>query len=103
VFAALAPAKLVIVVDDDVDIFDDEQVGWAVATRFQADRDLTVLSGCRSGGLDPSVGPDGLTAKLVMDVTVPADRRAQHAQMHSAVAPARLASLVEEAERDHAR
>ena len=103
VFAALAPAKLVIVVDDDVDIFDDEQVGWAVATRFQADRDLTVLSGCRSGGLDPSVGPDGLTSKLVMDVTVPADRRAQHAHMHSAVAPARLAALVEEAERDHAR
>ena len=100
VFAALAPAKLVIVVDDDVDIYDDEQVGWAVATRFQADRDLTVLRGCRSGGLDPSAGPDGLTAKLIVDATVPADRREQHAHMRSAVDPQRLAALLEDAERD---
>ena len=100
VFAALAPAKLVVVVDDDVDIYDDEQVGWAVATRFQADRDLTVLRGCRSGGLDPSAGPDGLTAKLIVDATVPADRREQHAHMRSAVDPQRLAALLEDAERD---
>lgn len=103
VFAALAPAKLVIVVDDDVDIYDDEQVGWAVATRFQADRDLTVLEGCRSGGLDPSTGADGLSAKLIMDATVPAARREQHARMRSAVPPERLAALVEEAEQEHAR
>jgi 2,5-furandicarboxylate decarboxylase 1 len=103
VFAALAPAKLVVVVDDDVDIFDDEQVGWAVATRFQADRDITVLPGCRSGGLDPSAGPGGVTAKLIMDATAPADRREQHARMRSAVEPDRLAALVEATEREHAQ
>lgn len=103
IFAALAPAKLVVVVDDDVDIFDDEQVAWALATRFQADRDLTVLPGCRSGGLDPSAGPDGVTAKLVMDATVPVGRHEQHARMRSAVRPDRLTALIEEAEREHAQ
>ena len=67
------------------------------------DRDLTVLGGCRSGGLDPSAGPDGLTAKQIVDATVPAARREQHAHMRSAVRPERLAELVEEAERDHAQ
>ena len=32
--------KLVIVVDDDIDVFDESDVMWAVATRMQADRDL---------------------------------------------------------------
>jgi 2,5-furandicarboxylate decarboxylase 1 len=103
IFAALAPAKLVVVVDDDVDIFDDEQVGWAVATRFQADRDITVLPGCRGGGLDPSAGPGGVTAKLIMDATVPDGKLEQHAHMRAAVAPQRLAALLEEAERGHGR
>jgi 3-polyprenyl-4-hydroxybenzoate decarboxylase len=46
--------KHVWVVDDDIDIFDPHDVEWAVATRFQADRDLVVLSDQLSSSLDPS-------------------------------------------------
>lgn len=101
VFASLAPVKLIVVVDDDVDIYDDEQVGWAVATRFQADRDLTVIPDCRGGGLDPSAGPGGVTAKLVMDATVPADRRGQHERMRAAVSADRLTALLDALEPGH--
>jgi 2,5-furandicarboxylate decarboxylase 1 len=99
VFAALAPLKQVVVVDDDVDVFDDEQVGWALATRFQADTDLMVVPRARGGGLDPSAGPGGVTAKLAMDATVGAAARGQFAEMRSAVGdPARLQSLLDQLE-----
>jgi 2,5-furandicarboxylate decarboxylase 1 len=62
--------KHVIVVDDDVDVFDDEEVLWAVATRMQADRDLVVASGGMGTLLDPS-SPDGSSAKLGIDATRP--------------------------------
>jgi 2,5-furandicarboxylate decarboxylase 1 len=68
------------VVDDDVDVLDDEQVGWAVATRVQADRDLLVVPNAKGSSLDPSA--DGaLTAKLGIDATVPAADRDRYRQM----------------------
>jgi UbiD family decarboxylase len=63
--------KLVIVVDDDIDVFDESDVLWAMATRAQADRDLVVISGSLGAILDPSASPDGLTAKLGIDATRP--------------------------------
>ena len=60
----------VIDVVDDVDVFDDEAVLWAVATRMQADRDLVVAGGGMSTLLDPS-SPDGSGAKLGIDATRP--------------------------------
>jgi 2,5-furandicarboxylate decarboxylase 1 len=96
-FAALAPLKQVVLVDDDVDVFDDEQVGWAVATRFQADTDLLVVPRTRGGGLDPSAGPGGVTAKLAIDATVGAAARGEYAEMRSAVSdPQRLQSLLDQ-------
>ncbi|HET7397394.1 MAG TPA: UbiD family decarboxylase [Intrasporangium sp.] len=98
VFAALAPVKLVVVVDEDVDVFDDEAVGWAVATRFQADRDLLVIPRSRGGGLDPSA-EGGPTAKLVVDATVPAGKRQHHARMRSTITGSpRLAELMRQLE-----
>lgn len=94
VFACLTPVKQVVVVDDDVDIFDDEQVGWAIATRFQADKDLMIVPRARGGGLDPSAQPDGTTAKLAIDATVGPARREHYAQMRAAVDPGRLESLL---------
>ena len=44
-FGALANIKNVFVVDPDIDIFSDEQMDWALATRFQPDRDLIVMTG----------------------------------------------------------
>lgn len=69
-----ASLKRVVVVDDDIDPFDDQAVDWALATRFQADRDMVVVGGARGSSLDPSAG--ATTAKLGLDATVPigADR-----------------------------
>jgi hypothetical protein len=55
--------KRVVVVDHDVDVFDDRQMTWAIATRCQPDRDITIVSHARGSDLDPSTRQDGLTAK----------------------------------------
>src|SRR5262249_56127302 len=61
--------KLVVIVDDDIDVFDESDVLWAMATRVQADRDLVVIGGSLGAILDPSASPDGLTAELGIDAT----------------------------------
>ncbi|WP_158898668.1 UbiD family decarboxylase [Burkholderia sp. L27(2015)] len=71
VFASLANVKHVFVVDPDIDIFSDEQMDWALATRFQADRDLVIQGGMRAMPLDPSLGGGGHTAKAGFDLTLP--------------------------------
>src|SRR5437899_813364 len=63
--------KLVIVVDDDIDVFDEAELLWAIATRMQADRDLVVISGSLGAMLDPSADDRGITAKLGIDATRP--------------------------------
>ena len=63
--------KLVVVVDDDIDVFDESEVLWAIATRMQADRDLVVISGSLGAMLDPSADERGVTAKLGIDATRP--------------------------------
>ncbi|MBP6470037.1 MAG: UbiD family decarboxylase [Chloroflexi bacterium] len=67
--------KHVWVVDTDVDIYDPMQVEWAVATRFQADKDLIVLADQPGSSLDPSgqhvPGQKSLTAKMGLDCTIP--------------------------------
>jgi UbiD family decarboxylase len=63
--------KLVVVVDHDIDVFDESEVLWAVATRMQADRDLVVVSGSLGAMLDPSADEQGVTAKLGIDATRP--------------------------------
>ena len=69
-FAGHYDVKQVIVVDEDVDIHDAAQVEWAVATRFQADRDLVLVPGAQGSRLDPSAD-DGVSAKMGLDATVP--------------------------------
>ncbi len=62
--------KRVVVVDHDVDVFDANRVNWAIATRCQPDRDITIISGARGSDLDPSTaGNDGHTAKWGVDAT----------------------------------
>ena len=69
---ALANCKNVFVVDPDIDIFSDEQMDWAMATRFQPDRDLIVMSGMRTLPLDPSLPPGSrVGAKAGYDLTWP--------------------------------
>lgn len=61
--------KRVIIVDNDIDIYNDENVEWALATRFQADRDMVKVKRARGSSLDPSAGDT--TTKLGIDATKP--------------------------------
>jgi 2,5-furandicarboxylate decarboxylase 1 len=61
--------KRVVVVDHDVDIFNDRQVNWAIATRCQPDRDVAIITNARGSDLDPSTKEDGNTAKWGVDAT----------------------------------
>jgi 2,5-furandicarboxylate decarboxylase 1 len=67
--------KHVVVVDDDVDIYDPAAVEWAIATRFQADRDLLIYPDQPSSSLDPSAklvpGQKARSAKMGLDATIP--------------------------------
>jgi 2,5-furandicarboxylate decarboxylase 1 len=70
-FGALVNVKNVFVVDADVDVFSDEQIDWALATRFQPDRDLVVMTGLRTLPLDPSLTQGRTGAKAGFDLTWP--------------------------------
>ena len=70
-FAADMLLKHVVVVDDDIDVFDEEQVLWAISNRFQADRGLVVIANAQGSELDPSAGPGGVNAKMGLDATKP--------------------------------
>jgi len=61
--------KRVVVVDHDVDVFNDRQVNWAIATRCQPDRDIAIITNARGSDLDPSTREDGNTAKWGVDAT----------------------------------
>jgi UbiD family decarboxylase len=67
--------KHVVIVDDDIDIYDLQDVEWAIATRFQAHRDLVVLENQPSSSLDPSAthipGEKTRTTKMGLDATIP--------------------------------
>ncbi|KRN28641.1 3-octaprenyl-4-hydroxybenzoate carboxy-lyase [Lactobacillus selangorensis] len=85
-FSAFKELKTVILVDEDVDIFDMNDVMWTINTRFQADQDIVVLPGMRNHPLDPSERPQydpksirfqGMSSKLILDGTVPFDMKDQ--------------------------
>jgi 2,5-furandicarboxylate decarboxylase 1 len=73
--------KMVMVFDDDIDIFDDKMVEWALATRYQADRDTIILTGMRCAPIEPSLPPhEGAqvtTSKLGIDATRRYDKPAE--------------------------
>lgn len=72
-------AKLVVSVDEDVDLESDADLWWAMVTRLQADQDLAVLPDREGFPLDPTqstsysatLSADGRTAKAHFDCTVP--------------------------------
>ena len=72
ILAALAAnpsMKGVVIVDDDIDILDYTDVEFAIATRFQPDRDFIIIKGARGSSLDPSAAE--LTSKWGIDATKP--------------------------------
>jgi 2,5-furandicarboxylate decarboxylase 1 len=68
---SLSDIKHVFLVDDDIDVTSDAQIDWALATRFQADRDLIVQGGFRAIPLDPSLEGSRTGAKAGFDLTLP--------------------------------
>ena len=71
VFGSSADVKNVFVMDDDLDVFNDAHFDWALASRFQPDRDLTVSSGFRVMPLDPSLHGARTGSKAGFDLTFP--------------------------------
>ena len=57
-FSAFSELKHVILVDEDVDIFDSDDVMWAMQTPYQGDVDTVFIPGVRCHPLDPSQMPD---------------------------------------------
>jgi 2,5-furandicarboxylate decarboxylase 1 len=71
-FAGHRSCKHVYVVDADVDIYDPLAVEWAMATRFQGDRDMVVLPRSPGSSLDPSSEPETHnTCRVGFDLTKP--------------------------------
>ena len=69
--------KHVVIVDEDVDIYNPNAVEWAIATRFQGDKDLIIKPDQPGSSLDPSgkheEGKKTLTTKIGIDATIPVD------------------------------
>lgn len=61
--------KHAVVVDTDVDVFDPQDVEYAIATRVKADRDIMIVPNVRGSSLDPVAESDGTTTKLGVDAT----------------------------------
>jgi len=75
-FGAHRSLKMVTVVDDDIDPTDASAVEYAMATRFQADKDLVIIKNVRGSSLDPSSDQKKLrTAKMGIDATIPGSKR----------------------------
>ena len=74
ILAAMGSAghpKIVVVVDDDIDVYDMAKVWWAIVTRFQPDRDLLVVPQAAGGQLDPSAPAPFTSSLLGIDATRP--------------------------------
>lgn len=84
-FSAFPELKQVILVDEDVNIFDTNDVLWAMTTRMQADVDIVTIPGVRCHPLDPSNDPacswsirdHGIACKTIYDATVPFNQKAR--------------------------
>jgi 4-hydroxy-3-polyprenylbenzoate decarboxylase len=89
-FGIYSELKNIILVDSDVDIFDTDDVLWAMQTRMQGDRDIISIPGVSGHVLDPSQHPAydpilstrGITAKTIFDATAPFHLRESFERAH---------------------
>ena len=63
--------KFCIIVDEDIDVFNEEEVWWAVATRTQPSEDFDILRRVKGALLDPSLIEEEATSKMIIDATKP--------------------------------
>jgi UbiD family decarboxylase len=71
--AAAYAGRFVVVVDPDIDIYDINDVLWAMTTRCDPVRDVRTIDRAWSGPLDPAIHPDerGYNSRLIFDATIP--------------------------------
>ncbi|MFA5049845.1 MAG: UbiD family decarboxylase [Candidatus Micrarchaeia archaeon] len=73
--------KHVVIVDSDIDITNPAEVEWAIATRFQASKNIVIKENEKGSSLDPSADPNTyITSKMGLDCTVPFDRKQEFAK-----------------------
>jgi 3-polyprenyl-4-hydroxybenzoate decarboxylase len=79
VAATVYTGRVVVVVDSDVDVFDLQDVLWAIATRCDPARDAQIVTGAWSSRLDLAVPREerGRNSRLILDATRPWDRRGE--------------------------
>jgi len=68
-FAAHTSLKHIVIVDEDIDIFNPNDVEFAIATRVKGDSDIMIIPGVRGSSLDPRGAPDGTSTKVGIDAT----------------------------------
>ena len=61
--------KHCVVVDTDVNVFDAEDVEYAISTRVKGDKDIMIVPNVRGSSLDPVAESDGTTTKIGVDAT----------------------------------
>ena len=61
--------KVVVIVDEDINIYDEREVFWAISTRFDPSASMNVLKNVFCNRLDPSATEDGTVGKLIIDAT----------------------------------
>jgi 2,5-furandicarboxylate decarboxylase 1 len=66
--------KQVVVVDDDIDVYDTEAVNWAMITRGQPAEDIIVIPRVAGGPLDPSAPEKEVISVWGFDATRPTDK-----------------------------
>jgi UbiD family decarboxylase len=89
--------KHAIVVDNDIDVYNSEEVEWAIATRFQANEDLIIIPNVRGSTLDPSADQEtGQTTKLGIDATRPLTKPAKKFVKAKIPTDQRIAKIIDE-------
>lgn len=74
IMSAIPFVKIVVVVDDDIDVNSMDDVKWALCGRFQPEEDAIITSGLVGSGIEPSLKEGLITSKLGIDATKPIDK-----------------------------
>ena len=70
-------AKMVVVVDEDIDVYNEHEVLWAIATRTVGDKDISIIPGVSSTTHDPCaydetrLGKGNMSSYIIIDATKP--------------------------------
>jgi len=96
-FSAHPSLKHAVIVDTDINVYNLEEVEWAIATRFQADKDLLIIKNVRGSTLDPSANQEtGTTTKMGIDATRPLDKPKEKFEKAKTMTSKRVNEVIEE-------